>query len=62
VWHSLPEERQRMYREMLFMEAAVNKLLPWLRMQPPNGERYLDFEERVQKDFEKFAQQLQLSF
>lgn len=62
VWQSLPEERQRMYREMLFMEAAVNKLVPWLRMQPPNGERYLDFEQRVQKDFARFAQQLTLSF
>lgn len=62
VWMALPVDRQQCYREMMFLEAAVTKFIPWLRMQSPTGEHYKEFERRVEQDFAKFAEQLKLKF
>jgi transcriptional regulator with XRE-family HTH domain len=61
VWMLLPPEIQDRYRSMLFTDAVMHSVLPWLRQHKPRGERYDDFERSVQQDFEKLGAQLPLN-
>jgi transcriptional regulator with XRE-family HTH domain len=61
VWILLPSEIQDRYRSMLFTDAVMHSVLPWLRQHKPRGERYADFERSVQQDFEKLGAQLPLN-
>lgn len=60
VWSTLTPARQQWFRQMLFVEAAVSRIMPWLNMMPPTGERYEQFENRAREDFARIAKQLQL--
>jgi transcriptional regulator with XRE-family HTH domain len=60
AWSTLPAHRQQHYRSTIFLEAAVSKLFPWMRIPDKDGEHYKEFERRVEEDFQRLARQLTL--
>lgn len=61
VWTTLPPERQRCYRSMLFTDAVIYTTLPWLGAHQPEKESYEKFERDVQADFKRLGAQLPLN-
>lgn len=51
AWSALPSDRRRNYRDLIFLELAVCKHVPWLRIAAPQKRSHQDFERRIERDF-----------
>lgn len=55
LWQHLPEDRRAMFKELIFMEAALHRHMPWLRAGRPKNGTYNQFERRVQSAIDKLC-------
>ena len=60
AWTHLPPDRANFFRDLIFYEAVIGRLMPWLRRGRPPGTSYDEFERRCAQDIENRQRQLQL--
>jgi transcriptional regulator with XRE-family HTH domain len=54
-----PAQRE-FYRGQIFRDAALSRVVPWLKTGRPPGENYARYERGMERDMEKRVRQLQL--
>jgi transcriptional regulator with XRE-family HTH domain len=52
AWARLSPDRQQLFREMIFLQAALEARHPWMRRGRPKGETYEQWEKRQEQNFE----------
>lgn len=53
VWAKLPPGRRKAFHDMMFFEAVVGAVYPWLLSAHPSSESYAEFESRVLRDIKR---------
>jgi len=60
AWSKLSPLLQKLYRDSIFRDAAVETVLPWLKMLKPSSASYDVFEKSVERDYQVQLKQLKL--
>lgn len=60
AWSKLSPFLQKLYRDSIFRDAAMEAVLPWLKLARPTGASYDAFEKSVERDYQQQLKQLKL--
>lgn len=60
AWQGLSPTLQRHYRQLIFRDRAIEKMLPYFAITNPDSPNYAHFIASVEKDWDTIKQQLKL--
>lgn len=60
AWSKLSPFFQKLYRDCIFRDAAVESVMPWLKVARPTSASYDIFEKSVERDYQQQLKQLKL--
>lgn len=60
AWSKLSPFLQKLYRDSIFRDAAMESVMPWLKVARPTTASYDAFEKSVERDYQQQLKQLKL--